>query len=110
MTEHNTGHDAELEERIAQLTTGGFGASRREAELILQDDDLWLVHDQMRSPFEGEKAVQEWKEARDIARHFLSFAIDTFDNRALLQLACDAEGRAEEALRRAQKRAREEAS
>jgi hypothetical protein len=43
----------ELEERIAQLTTGGFGATRHEAELMLRDDDLWLIHDEQRSAFEG---------------------------------------------------------
>jgi hypothetical protein len=98
---------AELEERIAQLTTGGFGASRREAELMLRDDDLWLIHDESRSAFEGEEAVRQWEEAHRIATHLVHFAIDASSNSALLQLAYDAQGRSKEALRRARERVRQ---
>ncbi len=97
----------ELEERIAQLTTGGFGATRHEAELMLRDDDLWLIHDEQRSAFEGEEAVRQWKEAHSLASHLVELAINAASNRALLQLAYDAEGRSEEALRRARERVRQ---
>jgi hypothetical protein len=117
MVEGNTGQHPEIEDyaaRFAYLTNqggGGYGASEREAEVMLRDDDLWLVPDWARSTSEGEKAVEEWKEAHRIAADLVEFAIANIGNRALIQLVYDAEGRAEEAFRRARERvsqAREE--
>jgi hypothetical protein len=51
--------------------------------------------------------VRQWKEAHSLASHLVELAINAASNRALLQLAYDAEGRSEEALRRARERVRQ---
>jgi hypothetical protein len=43
------------------------GLPREEAELRVQDDDLWLVDAELRVGLEGQAAVEEWEEAAAFA-------------------------------------------
>jgi len=82
-----------------------IGATRREAELAMLDDDLWLLEPEGRLPMEPEEAVQEWSRAADALQTLEHVAGHV--NPAAEQAVLDAKLRAEEALRRARERVRE---
>ena len=96
------------EQRIQDLMEE-ISCEREQAEIRMLDDDLWLLHPSMRMWFAGEEAVEEWEEAAGFVRGLTEgFANYWFLNEATRQLIWDLEQRAEEALRRARERAREE--
>jgi hypothetical protein len=101
------------EKMLKYLTSEYIGISREEAELLLADDDLWIVEPQRRFPFAGEEAVREWSKAVTFARFLCEgFAAGPFYGElanefkgAIQQMLWDMEERAKEALRRAKERA-----
>lgn len=101
--------DAERDEMMKHLMEV-CGISEREAELRLLDDDLWLLIPDSRISLEPMEAAIEWKNTLYWMRAIRNFAMMNLDveTSGLMQLICDAEERAEEALRRAKKRAEEE--
>jgi Asp-tRNA(Asn)/Glu-tRNA(Gln) amidotransferase B subunit len=101
----------EPDERTRRLVEE-IGVSQREARLILQDDDLWRQHEGGRYPFEGEQAVREWNQASQLAGELHSMITNLTNlgcsNRAIDQLAAEAQAIAVEALRRARERVQAE--
>jgi hypothetical protein len=103
MSEERTNtREQEIEYLVEEI-----GVERRQAEIIMEDDDLWLVDPEARYGFEGEEAVWQWKEAYKFARAlndgFVAHGRPVV-NHATQQLLHDARERAEEALRRARER------
>jgi hypothetical protein len=81
------------------------GLPREEAELRVQDDDLWLVDAELRVGLEGQAAVEEWEEAAAFASAInRGVGWGEFSNTATAHLVSDLDMRAEEALRRARER------
>ncbi len=98
----------EMIEHLTEYVTG----DRKEAELRMLDDDLWLLHPELRYSFEGEAAVREWERSLVLARALYEFAMNhhghhAFFSDSTIWLIGDAEARAEEALTRARERVRE---
>jgi hypothetical protein len=98
----------EMIEHLTEYVTG----DRKEAELRMLDDDLWLLHPELRYSFEGEEAVREWERSLTLVRALYEFAMThhgpyPFFSDSTTWLIGDAEARAEEALRRARERVRE---
>ncbi len=87
------------------------GISEEAARLRLQDTDLWLLRPGARfdEDLQGEEGVRLWEEAADVARTVadaVSNGPGTIQaSPAVTMLAWDAAARAEEALRRARRRA-----
>jgi hypothetical protein len=89
------------------LVNGLPGLSRQEAELRLRDDDLWVLIPEQRCVLQGEESVEQWHEASAWASWMAAGAEpDGPHNEAITQLLWDLAERAEEALRRAEARAR----
>ncbi len=81
------------------------------------DDDLWLVHPELRYVLEGNEAIREWSKAATFAQFladgfacgpFYSGFANEFQG-AIQQMLWDMEARAQEALRRARERATSQA-
>ncbi len=93
-------------EQMIEYLVEDVGIDREQAELRMADDDLWLLHPEMRYPFEREEAVEQWEEAAAFAQGLEEgFANHWRLNEATRQLIWDLQVRAEEALRRARERA-----
>jgi hypothetical protein len=83
------------------------GVDRREAEVCLQDGDLFpLIDPGSMYPFEGEEAVRQWEDARQTLHKLYEFYAEFDYNPALLQTLGEAQERAEVMLERARGRAR----
>lgn len=100
---------SEREQTLKRLVDD-VGMSPRQAELVMRDDDLWLLEPESRWPWEGEDAVSQWHDARafvmTLSEGFTAHGAGVV-NDATVQLLRDLEERAEEALRRARARAYE---
>ena len=98
-TEHERARElAYLIERV--------GIDPEEAPLRLQDGDLWLVVPECRFVLEGEAGIREWEVAVEFADALADgFSESTAINDATRQLLWDMRDRAQEALRRARRRA-----
>jgi hypothetical protein len=104
---------AETEEFAGMMDylTEEIGVERREAEVCLQDSDLWpLIDPGSLLPFEGEEAVAQWKDAAHTLHALAesSYQGGIFDNPALAQSFYGAAIRAEEIHRRARERVGDE--
>ncbi len=89
-----------------------IGVEREEAEVILQDGDLFpLIEAGSMFTFEGEEAVEQWENAAEMLHKLaaLAYAEEFFDNPALAQSFLEAAIRAEEMHKRARERVRAEA-
>jgi hypothetical protein len=105
------------EQMLEYLTSERMGIPREEAELMLVDDDLWIIEPPSRYTFTGEEVVRGWSKAVD----FAAMLSEGFGNPssftgftrgfqgAIQQMLLDMRERAEEALRRAKERARDAA-
>ena len=71
------------------------------------DDDLWLLEPELRYGFEGEEAVEEWREATRVFLNIAGIINDLAGPGAVAQTFQDAHIRAEEMYRRAQERLEE---
>jgi hypothetical protein len=105
--EHRGPHTRTPEERekTIELLLSECGISRRDAELRLLDDDLWLLIPDSRIGLEPRDAVIEWHNTVYWMGAIANVAAMNLDDGGLRQLIWDARERAEEALRRAKKRA-----
>lgn len=95
------------EAMIEYLTSWEVGISRDDAERRLRDDDLWLVHPELRASLGDENAVCELERAQNELWALTDLTVQLWDSySAVTRMALfDAEARVEEALRRARKRA-----
>ena len=83
------------------------GVPERDIPLLLRDEDLWVCPAASRYPLEGEEAVAQWKEAAEFAGCLASMSYIGMINEATSQLLADVSYRADEALRRAERRLEE---
>jgi hypothetical protein len=100
-------------EEVIEYLSGeesSIGRDRREAELSLLDDELWIVEPELRYGFEAEEAVKQWRRAADFARALAEGFDENLVGAATMQSLWDPRERTEEALRRAVKRLREPAA
>ena len=101
MTEQAGQYLADLE----YLTGERIGLSREEAEQMLVDHDLWLLHPATRFSIDDEEAVKQWGCAADFAEALGMMGLQNgLVNEAATQLMLDAADRAREAQRRALQR------
>ncbi len=97
----------EREKVIEDLTSRDW--PRREAELVADDHDLWMVEPGARYAFEPEEAVRQWQQAVRVLWDLVDMGVsgsssDVWFNEATSQALQDAEARGREALRRAERR------
>ena len=98
-------------EEIRYLTED-IGMPERYVELVLRDDDLWILDPPARFAWEpGEEDVAQWETAADFAVCLADgFSDSNAINHATRMLFWDLRDRAEEALRRARLRAAEQST
>jgi hypothetical protein len=98
---------SEREVMYAYLTEE-IGIEGEEAKQMLVDDDLWLVHPELRYGIEPDEEVRVWKEAVKKMSAMYSTALheDLYGNVAVTQCLADGLTRAEVKLVRARERAR----
>jgi hypothetical protein len=100
-----------MTEQEMRYLTEEVGVSEEEARLRLRDGDLWLLHPDQRfdDELQGEEGVRAWEEAAIITHaigNMVSNGPGTLQaNPAITQLVWDVDARAQEALRRARRRA-----
>jgi hypothetical protein len=96
----------ERETMLACLTED-HGIEADEAEKMLVDADLWLVHPSQRFGIEAGKEVEVWSEAVEKleAMEFVALNANLYGNVAVAQCLADARARVEVKLERARGRA-----
>ena len=101
--------DQTREEEIRYLVEE-VGLDRRQAELVLRDDDLWMLLPEYRFAWEpGEEDVRQWELAADFAYALADgFGESKAIPDSVRMMLWDMRDRAEEAMKRARERAKEE--
>jgi hypothetical protein len=63
-------------EEMIEYLTSDYGMAQQEAELVMQDDDLWALTPTMRFTLEDKEAVEQWRDAARFAQNLGEMVIN----------------------------------